>query len=146
MSARLTALLFVVLTRISCDWIVRRDPNARAWSETYSAFSLAGKQDYLRYCATCHGLEGHGDGPVASALAPKPPDLTLIATRRNGAFPMKDLAATIDGREQPAAHGKRDMPVWGERFVVPFDDPRTQELELGGRLLMLLVYLQSIQR
>jgi mono/diheme cytochrome c family protein len=140
------ALSLVAALTISFAGIVTRAPNAVAGTESDSAIAQAGKQDYLRYCAACHGLEGHGDGPVASALAPKPPDLTRIAARRNGVFPMKELAGTIDGRNQPAAHGGRDMPVWGERFVAPFADARTEELELGGRLLMLLVYLQAIQR
>ena len=32
----------------------------------------AGKAIYAQYCATCHGATGHGDGPVAGTLNPKP--------------------------------------------------------------------------
>jgi len=32
----------------------------------------AGKALYAQYCATCHGATGHGDGPVAATLNPKP--------------------------------------------------------------------------
>lgn len=34
--------------------------------------SEAGKTSYLANCASCHGPEGAGDGPVAAALNPKP--------------------------------------------------------------------------
>lgn len=32
----------------------------------------AGKALYAQYCASCHGATGHGDGPVAGTLNPKP--------------------------------------------------------------------------
>jgi high-affinity iron transporter len=32
----------------------------------------AGKALYQQYCATCHGASGHGDGPVAATLNPRP--------------------------------------------------------------------------
>lgn len=35
----------------------------------------AGKQIFATNCATCHGPEGKGDGPAASALNPKPTDM-----------------------------------------------------------------------
>lgn len=31
-----------------------------------------GKEDYLTYCAPCHGATGNGDGPLAAMLAPRP--------------------------------------------------------------------------
>ncbi|HEX7126183.1 MAG TPA: c-type cytochrome [Thermodesulfobacteriota bacterium] len=35
-----------------------------------------GQQLFAQNCATCHGASGHGDGPAAAALNPKPQDLT----------------------------------------------------------------------
>lgn len=35
-------------------------------------------------CASCHGPEGHGDGPVASSLEVRPTDLRYVAGFRNG--------------------------------------------------------------
>jgi mono/diheme cytochrome c family protein len=35
-----------------------------------------GKAIYAQYCASCHGASGHGDGPVAGTLNPKPANHT----------------------------------------------------------------------
>lgn len=55
-------------------------------------------------CATCHGPEGRGDGPVTAQLAKKPKDLTRIA--RPPVFPDGVLAYRI-------ANGGVVMPAWG---------------------------------
>lgn len=110
-----------------------------------SAVAQSGRHYYLRYCASCHGWEAEGDGAVAPALVTKPPDLRTIAKRNKGEFPMDAVAATIDGRELPTAHGLREMPVWGERFGEEFRGDPVREQVIRGQLLMLLVYLQSIQ-
>jgi len=36
----------------------------------------AGRELYVRYCATCHGESGRGDGASAASFASKPADLT----------------------------------------------------------------------
>jgi hypothetical protein len=38
------------------------------------------------------------------------------------------------------------MPIWGERFGRSSDGSSTSEQVVRGQLLMLVVYLQSIQR
>ena len=75
-----------------------------------------GQVIFTRYCAACHGREGHGDGPVAPGLVRKPNDLGLLATMNKGKFPYDKVVRSIDGRETPRAHGTPDMPVWGEVF------------------------------
>ena len=72
-----------------------------------------GPQLYKRFCASCHGPDGAGDGPVSASLRNRPPDLAGIAARRRGEFPEDRLRQIIDGRSGMAAHGARDMPVWG---------------------------------
>lgn len=42
-----------------------------------SAAAVAkGKALYSAQCAACHGAAGHGDGPAAAALVPKPRNLS----------------------------------------------------------------------
>ncbi len=75
-----------------------------------------GRDTYLRYCASCHGSEGRGDGPLAGSLTKPPSDLTQLAKRNAGRYDEAAVMAVIDGRRQVAAHGTRDMPVWGAVF------------------------------
>ena len=72
-----------------------------------------GAQLYKRLCASCHGPDGAGDGPVAASLKNRPPDLAGITVRHRGEFPEARLRQIIDGRAGVLAHGARDMPVWG---------------------------------
>jgi mono/diheme cytochrome c family protein len=68
------------------------------------------------YCATCHGLDAQGAGPAAKALVKAPADLTRISARNNGQFPETRVKRYIQGLDEVAAHGSRDMPMWGELF------------------------------
>lgn len=68
------------------------------------------------YCATCHGLSGVGDGPAAKALNKAPADLTRLSARNGGQFPETKVKRYIEGLDEVAAHGSRDMPMWGELF------------------------------
>jgi mono/diheme cytochrome c family protein len=106
---------------------------------------LAGRDAFLRYCASCHGSEGRGDGPLAATLSKPPADLTQLAKRNGGIFDEHATLEAIDGRKEVAAHGTRDMPVWGavfEREQTGEPYPSYQSL-LKSRLLM--DYLATIQ-
>jgi mono/diheme cytochrome c family protein len=78
--------------------------------------AASGSQMYVAYCAACHGKDGKGDGPAASALKVPPTDLTTLAKRNNGKFPRNEVYDTISGQRSVAAHGSKDMPVWGTLF------------------------------
>lgn len=105
-----------------------------------------GRRFYERYCSACHGMDGKGQGPVALDLRTEPADLTQIAKRRGGEFPVAEIAAYIDGRKDVRAHGSRDMPVWGERFSEQVGGGSLGEEVVRGNLLILIQYLQSIQQ
>jgi mono/diheme cytochrome c family protein len=107
----------------------------------------AGKQTYYRYCASCHGISGKGDGPIAPDLRVKATDLTTIAARRDGVFPDAQIVEFIDGRRVARTHGPRDMPVWGRQFgqaTASADAPGT-DTGVKGDLMLLVEYLKSIQ-
>lgn len=76
--------------------------------------TMSGKDLYARFCASCHGVEGRGDGPVSGSLKVEVPDLTMVARRAGGPFPRDRIVRIIDGRHILGAHGSRTMPVWGE--------------------------------
>jgi len=77
----------------------------------YSIYS--GAELYHRFCESCHGKSGTGDGPVSRSLAASIPDLTRIAARHGGKYPDNWVYRVIDGRDAQLSHGPRDMPVWG---------------------------------
>ncbi len=78
---------------------------------------LDGPALYKAYCAVCHGIDGHGTGPIASTLKAAPADLTKIAARNGGIFPAKKVEKVIAGEEQRGfEHGTKEMPLWGPVF------------------------------
>ncbi|HTF34565.1 MAG TPA: cytochrome c [Myxococcota bacterium] len=104
-----------------------------------------GRADYLRYCASCHGVDAHGKGPVAETLRTPPPDLTQIAKRHGGKLPAGEIAAFIDGRTMVSAHGPREMPVWGRILGEKIAEGTTEDEVARGRIDALVAYLMSIQ-
>jgi mono/diheme cytochrome c family protein len=75
-----------------------------------------GRALYVRYCASCHGTGGLGDGPASKAFRRRPSDLTRVRERYGGQYPVRELMAAIDGRSPVRAHGDSTMPVWGIVF------------------------------
>ena len=75
-----------------------------------------GARLYFNHCAACHGQDGEGGGPVAATMHIAMPNLRSLAMRNDGRFPGEAVTSFIDGRETPAAHGERQMPIWGDIF------------------------------
>jgi len=105
--------------------------------------ATSGKEMYLAYCATCHGKEGKGDGPVASELKVPPPDLTTLSKRNSGKFPSVQVVNTITGRAGVPAHGSKEMPVWGPVFMAM---EHQHESEVHLRAANLTEYIKSLQQ
>ena len=111
------------------------------------AQSEAGLQEYIQACASCHGLAGHGDGPLAEYMTVEVPDITQISISNNGEFPMYQIIGIIDGRTDVRAHGS-SMPVWGNRYMTdisPETGEYAAELLVRGRILALATHLEAIQ-
>ena len=114
----------------------------------------AGAQDvatgaalYRSHCATCHGIEALGNGPMAPALLLRPPNLRALTRRNDGTFPTTRVVMRIDGRDPLVSHGS-PMPVYGDFF--DGDDTATkaetgQPIMTSRPIVDLLAYLESIQ-
>jgi mono/diheme cytochrome c family protein len=107
--------------------------------------SVTGAELYRRHCAACHGLDARGGGPVAPSLKVAPPDLTTLARRAGGEFRESHVMAVIDGRYEVAAHGPREMPVWGVVFTEQMAGRPTGVYEAIVQSRALADYLRSIQ-
>jgi mono/diheme cytochrome c family protein len=109
-----------------------------------------GQEEYRMHCAACHGLDGRGDGPIGQILKTPAPNLAMITARNGGTFPIEKIYAIIEGSSVVAAHGTRDMPLWGDRYreapkpVTP-DQARMSEDLAQQRILSLVYYLGTMQ-
>lgn len=115
-----------------------------------------GKGEYLSGCASCHGVDAKGNGPVSKELKTHPADLTALAKKNGGVFPFNHVYQIIDGRDAVGSHGTREMPIWGYRFTPPHynlkyaDDyilspPASSEATVRSRISSVIDYLNRIQ-
>ncbi len=104
--------------------------------------ATSGQQMYANYCAPCHGTDGKGNGPAASALKKQPTDLTTLARMNQGKFPEAHIVGVLQFGADVPAHGSAEMPVWGP-ILGKMGQSRSQEKQL--RISNLTRYLQSIQ-
>lgn len=101
-----------------------------------------GKLMYTSYCAPCHGADGRGNGPVASALKQKPADLTSLARINGGKFPSSHIVTVLEFGSEMPVHGTAQMPVWGP-VLGKMDQQHPDERLL--RISNLSQYLRSMQ-
>ncbi len=119
-------------------------------SFSYAQKSDFGKRDYDGRCAVCHGVSGKGDGPYRPLLTTAPSDLTILAKNNNGVLPVSRVYQVLDGRLEIAAHGPRDMPIWGVgSYYLTLTDPAIDqsavETIVHGRILAIIDYLNRMQ-
>ena len=119
-----------------CSAVVALSTVAHAADDT-------GARLYFNHCAACHGADGEGSGPVAATLRVTMPNLRTLSQRNAGVFPAEDVAAYVDGRELKAAHGDRQMPVWGDVFRGP--EQGTAERTVRRRVNALVEFLAMLQ-
>ncbi len=104
---------------------------AQVFAQKEDSSVVRGKKLFTNYCASCHGVDGKGNGPVASSLKKTLPDLTKI--QKGVKFPSDEVRKKISGDALAPVHGKKDMPVWGMIFS-------------QTDIINLVKYLESIQR
>ncbi|WP_270729365.1 c-type cytochrome [Shimia sp. Alg240-R146] len=103
---------------------------------------------YLDHCATCHGLDLDGKGPMAGVLTIKPTELRALAQDNDGTFPLVRVIKRIDGRDPLVSHGS-PMPVYGrffEGFDVTMKTSSGQPVMTSKPVSDLVAYLKSKQQ
>jgi mono/diheme cytochrome c family protein len=107
-----------------------------------------GRALFQTHCATCHGADATGQGPLAGALVLQPVDLTALAAGNGGAFPLERVLRRIDGTDPLVSHGS-PMPVYGPYFEgvanTPMKLPSGQPVLVSEPIADLVGYLQSLQ-
>jgi mono/diheme cytochrome c family protein len=103
----------------------------------------SGKQMFVDYCAACHGVDGKGNGPAASALNCKAlPDLTTIAKRHNEKSAALEVQSVLRFGAESKVHGTSDMPVWGPLFRSLKSDDNIVKLRISN----VSEYVDSLQQ
>lgn len=108
----------------------------------------AGGETFARYCATCHGAEARGNGPMAPVLVIQPTDLTALRTRNDGVFPTQRVVMRIDGRDPLVSHGS-PMPIYGDFFegeTISLKTESGQPILTSPEVVDLVAYLRGLQQ
>jgi mono/diheme cytochrome c family protein len=103
---RITALLLIVLALPALQLSVSGNQNQTARNSVPSSpESIAsGSKTFGRYCATCHGVTGQGDGAGGTKLSPKPSNLT-DGDRKHGSSDSEVFAVIHDGVKNTGMKG-----------------------------------------
>jgi mono/diheme cytochrome c family protein len=138
--------LAVILVVISTFAVAQAAPAQTAPTVKHvpitNAPSNSGKEMFNSYCAVCHGKDGKGNGPAASAMKTPPTDLTLLAKNNGGKYPSSHVAAVIKGQATTPSHGSQDMPVWGPLFS---SISQGHEGQVQQRITNLVTYIEGLQ-
>lgn len=137
MRCLLLLLIFVPFVLVAQQSEVKSPDNAQLYHPP-----ISGPKLYQAYCAVCHGNDAKGTGLAAATLKTWPADLTTISKRHGGLFPTLHVAEKIEGEDMVAAHGSREMPIWGPVFR---SMAHGHSDSARVRMENLLTYLESIQ-
>ena len=109
--------------------------------------AAAGSALYHRHCATCHGIEATGEGPMSAVLTLVPTDLTALRAGNGGVFPTIRVVTRIDGRDPLVAHGS-PMPLFGQlydRQDTMIRAPDGMPILTSREIADLIAYLETLQ-
>jgi mono/diheme cytochrome c family protein len=136
------ALYSSLLIAVFAIWIAGAKTSPTVDETLPPNYVPSGKLVYQQYCATCHGTDAKGTGPMASFLKTRPSDLTLLTKRHGGKFPKEYVRSVLEFGPGPSAHGSSDMPTWGPIFRY-FD--KQNERAVQQRITNMCNYLTSLQ-
>jgi mono/diheme cytochrome c family protein len=101
-----------------------------------------GDQMFRQFCATCHGADAKGHGPLSYSLKVPPADLTTLTKRHGGKFPYSYVSDVLLFGAKMAPHGSQEMPTWGPLFRY-LDKP--SEEAVHQRIKNISNYLATLQ-
>ncbi len=116
---------------------------APAWGKDIQS----GAQLFGFHCASCHGVEARGDGPLGDMLTIRPPDLTGLSERNGGVFPLERVLSRVDGTTEVRAHGG-PMPIFGFILDGPVEvvaAPDGSDVAAPEALIDIASWLMSVQ-
>ncbi len=148
------------MTRAAVEWLIIAGLTAGFAAAAQGEDLDIGKSEFQSSCASCHGADAKGNGPVSGQLKTPPADLTMLAKNNNGVFPTNAVYEIIYGSKTIPAHGTREMPIWGERFNPIVNLPHavdpyywqkagpqlSSEVVVRTRILAVIDYLDRIQQ
>lgn len=134
-------LVIVLILSLSVALVAQSKPTIKQVPPTRTSAS-SGAEMYRTYCAVCHGMDLKGKGPASPALKVQATDLTALAKNNGGKFPELKVYNSIRGEVGVAAHGSKDMPIWGDVFR---DLGRGDSAETNLRLRNLTKHIESLQ-
>jgi mono/diheme cytochrome c family protein len=138
---RLLRLIFLVAAFVILAGVIRsQEPHKNSGARPADIGS--GEKTFIKHCASCHGVDGSGNGPVARALKPAPTNLTTLSRKNQGKYPAGFVSTVLKFGRNLAAHGSQDMPVWGSLFktIDPVHDPTGQK-----HVEDVVAYIESLQ-
>jgi mono/diheme cytochrome c family protein len=124
----LVGLMMIVVTNITA----KKQPAA----------APSGRDIYMDRCGACHGEDAKGNGPAVGSLRIAPADLTLLAKRNQGTFPIERVKKIVGDWVDINAHGSREMPIWGDLF---HPKNAADQQVANNHFKSLVAYLESIQ-
>jgi mono/diheme cytochrome c family protein len=143
MFARKGIPLFIVVAALGLSLRAQQQPSPTIQHVPIQPTSAAsGKEMFNTYCAVCHGSDGKGNGPAASALKTPPADLTVLSKNNGGKYPGLKVSSAIRGDVTVPAHGSKEMPVWGRLFGSMSGG---HDSEVVQRIANLNRYIESLQ-
>jgi len=104
---------------------------------------------YGQYCASCHGADGRGAPAMARALGTAIPDLTTLAARSGGEFPLVAVMSKVDGYARGRGGAGARMPELGHLLdgpLVRVDTGDGRMTPTPVKLVAIAEHLRSMQR
>jgi mono/diheme cytochrome c family protein len=75
------------MIRCGLKWLIITNLTAGFAAAAQAEDFDIGKSEFQSWCASCHGTDAKGKGPISDQLKKPPSDLTMLAKTTTGSFP-----------------------------------------------------------